>query len=1059
MNASGTSEHPGLPRRANYLSDGPISRIWIRRLRPFAAATLVVFGWSTCQPWNYAAAMQAAALAPSESEQSLTRADRAARALIQIMDRLDQQAESGAEDLSAGLAELDQPWNEITAADTTIRADFQAIADHLRDTGAPAEILQRHQAAVQDYQTGLLQLDEQIKASRRLHGEYRDARAGGRAEEATAKYGEMKAKIKEARGHLREKVKEPRHKSLDPNQLPHRGSGMARRDPRMTASDFSLSTAPATLSSATQVKVLSLAATAPAPGAPDLAATVDAPQTPEIKALAASLGNHPLRIFEHVRNQIETTPTWGSIQGAQGCLQAKRCNAMDSASLLVALLRAAGVPARYALGTIELPIDKVKNWAGGFTDGNAALQLIGSSGTPVVGLVDSLGKPVAARMEHVWVEAFLDYVPSRGAVPGAAGDTWVPLDPSFKQFTYAEGVDLASATSYDPAASFRQIADTTTVADPDGAVTNIDMAAIDAQAVQVRNEVRSYVESRSLDTLQELVGGRTIQPLALSAAPASLPYRVLVRGGAVPAVPAAMRHTLRFEVYADQRYSFEPELVWQASLPELAARKITLSYAPATAADEATLRSYLPAGTDPAPSDFPSSLPSYLVHVKPELRVEGQVVASGGSSTLGQTGTFRMVFTQPGDGPRLVDNNITAGTYNAVVLNLGTVNGAAPRSDRAAAVRARLQAGDTAGLTKDDVLGELLHGAGVLYWSELELFGRTAEQTQDVVSSRLPSEGIFSYDLKVSLLFGIPRSVSSGSMTTDVDTDIQAVAARNGDRKRPIDFMAVTGSMASRAESAIWDQMLNDEPTGKGITAVSYIETAARLNIPIYHIDQTNVAAALPKLQVSSAIKSDIQSAVAAGRVVTIPQRSFVKDGFTGVGYIVFDPTTGAAGYMISGGLAGGGFQLPTLHPLVSFLLGALLVGAGIFASGGIAVALALAGIAIIIYDTISTIQNLDSDLSPEAREMITGFLAMLAIVGILLAVIGIFAGSILGFVVFALFWAFLSVMAANILIALAGLVDRRTSNLPSMAELRNRWQAWMRALTGPPAALLGVGA
>jgi hypothetical protein len=230
-----------------------------------------------------------------------------------------------------------------------------------------------------------------------------------------------------------------------------------------------------------------------------------------------------------------------------------------------------------------------------------------------------------------------------------------------------------------------------------------------------------------------------------------------------------------------------------------------------------------------------------------------------------------------------------------------------------------------------------------------------------------------------------------------------------------------------------------------------------RLNIPIYHIDSTNVATAVPKLQVSSAVKTDVQNAVAAGRVVTIPQRSFVKDGFTGVGYIVFDPATGAAGYMISGGLAGGGFQLPPLNPLLSFLLGALLIGAGIFASGGLAVALAIAGIALILYDLVSTIQSLDPNLSPEARDMISDFLVALAIVGILLAVIGVFAGSILGFVVFALYWAFLSIMAANILIALAGLMDRRTSNLPSMAEMRSRWRAWVRALAGPPPLSAGA--
>jgi hypothetical protein len=58
---------------------------------------------------------------------------------------------------------------------------------------------------------------------------------------------------------------------------------------------------------------------------------------------------------------IEFAPTWGSIQGADYCLQTELCNSFDTASLLIAMLRASNVPARYVHGTIELPIDKAMN--------------------------------------------------------------------------------------------------------------------------------------------------------------------------------------------------------------------------------------------------------------------------------------------------------------------------------------------------------------------------------------------------------------------------------------------------------------------------------------------------------------------------------------------------------------------------------------------------------------------------------------------------------------------------------------------------------------------------
>lgn len=1015
----------------SYLSGGPLGRIWIRRLRPLAAVTLLVFAWHASNPWNYVMAMQAPPIARvSESERALQRFDRAVRDALQATERLE-----GKEDLAAGLASLEAAREEVEALHPQILGDFESVAEHLRATGAPAEIRQRHEKAVQAYEAGRRLLDGDVEAVKGLHREYEQARKEGSQEDAAARRGRLAKKVREVRNHLREKVTD-RHAMLDPSRLPHRNSDLKRRSPRLAAEDFAPLVGSAGRAAGT-APVLGLAARASLPGPQDLAATVDAPQTQEIRDLAASLGNHPLRIFEHVRNEIDFTPTHGSIQGAQGCLLTKRCNDLDTASLLVALLRAAGVPARYGFGTVEVPIDKVQNWAGGFTNAQAALNFVASSGTPVVGLTSN-NALVAARVEHAWVEAFLDYVPSRGAVPGAAGDTWVALDPSFKQFTYADGVALAAATDTDDEAVFRQLFESAEVADPAGGVTSFEVAAMQARLQETRDDINAYLDDHpEAVSMAGLVGGRTVVPQALPAAPGSLPYKVLVRGAAVAQVPDALRHRLRFEVFADGRFPISPDLSFEASLPELSARKLTLSYAPATAADEVTLQSFIPPGGDVA--TFPTSLPAYLVHVKPELRRDGEVVATGGSATLGQSGEFRMTFFQPGEGPRTVNNGIVAGTYNAIVLNLGKVEDPSSRLAKARDVRDRIQAGNLGGLTKDDVIGELLYGAGLLYWSELDLFSRLAAGQQGIVASRFPSEGIFTYDLSVASLFGVPRTVRSGALITDVDSDVQAIVARDGDPKKPVDFLSVGGALASRAESAVWDQLVSEEPTGQGITAISYLEAAAQQGIPIFHINSDNVAQALPQLQVSSAVKADIQSSVAAGRIVTIPQREFVKDGFRGVGYVVFDLDTGAAGYLISGGLAGGGFQLPPLHPLLTLLLGVLLIGLGIFAAAGglFAAILALIAIAVIAYDTISTIQNLDPNLSPEAREMIVAFLAMLAIIGIFLAIVGIFFGSVLGFVALAVYWVYLSIVGANILIALMTLVDRNT---PIASAWRRRW-------------------
>ncbi len=155
--------------------------------------------------------------------------------------------------------------------------------------------------------------------------------------------------------------------------------------------------------------------------------------TEAIQAKAAALIYNALAIYNWVRNNVEWLPTWGATQSADHTLGSLKGNALDIATLTIALLRASKIPARYVHGTIEVPIEKFMNWAGGFTNAEAALRFAASCGIPTEGIITG-GKLASARIEHVWVEAATDFEPSRGAVNKAA-DSWIPLDPSLNNTT------------------------------------------------------------------------------------------------------------------------------------------------------------------------------------------------------------------------------------------------------------------------------------------------------------------------------------------------------------------------------------------------------------------------------------------------------------------------------------------------------------------------------------------------------------------------------------------------------------------------------------------------
>ena len=130
------------------------------------------------------------------------------------------------------------------------------------------------------------------------------------------------------------------------------------------------------------------------PVRPELAESIEVVLTPEIRALAAELDHSSIEIYTWVHNNIKFIPSYGSIQGAQQTLELKQGNAMDTASLLIALLRASEIPARYAYGTVIIPAEKVMNWVGGAENPEAAQTILGMGGIPTTAIVQG-GKSLA----------------------------------------------------------------------------------------------------------------------------------------------------------------------------------------------------------------------------------------------------------------------------------------------------------------------------------------------------------------------------------------------------------------------------------------------------------------------------------------------------------------------------------------------------------------------------------------------------------------------------------------------------------------------------------------
>ncbi len=799
------------------------------------------------------------------------------------------------------------------AAGATVEASFKAAEQELKAQKLPPVVLERHRAALAQARAREAQL-RQLSA--------RLARADDANQPA-----ERTAAVEQVAAFFEKNPQGRAHARTDLGRLPFRAPDATVREPALTPDAFPFALAePARRG----VDARSAAAALAVPVPPEaLAATEDVQLTLPIRELAATLHDNPVEIYNWVRNNIQWLPTYGSMQGSDLTLLNRRGNAFDTSSLLIALYRAAGIPARYVYGTIEVPANQVMNWVGGATRPEAAQQLMGQGGIPNVALAQG-GVIRSIRMEHVWVEALVDFEPSRGAI-NKTPDTWVALDASFKQYTFTAPVDVRTEMPVDVDTLGAQLAASAVVDPVTGSVTSLDPAALSqwGEKLQADLEFRYGTERK----VSEFTGGRTIIPETGSVLAASLPNRVVARTTSFTRLPDALRHQVRLTLYASEldRVLGDSSLTWTVDLPTLAGKRLGVTYAPATAADAATLASYRA-----SPGD---SLPLYQIHVRPVVQLDGVDQAQGPSGTMGQSQTWEAQFLAPGDlGGAPEEFEVTAG--DEMVFGIDT-QGVTQEMIHRRFVQ-----------TPSETSAENLHTVALYYWAQYDALNEVVGATRNALVMRMPSIGLFSVPLRVGYMFGIPRTGSYSSRQMDVARSLLAVVDRaNGDTA---EVYRLTGTFGSMLEGRTFDALFKREP-GSGVSAVQLLREANTQGIPVYRITMANYDAIAPRLNLPAEVEAEIFDAVLAGKHVLVSERPPTHGNWQGVGYIIEDQDTGAAAYLISGGLNGGSDdpcdpdkkKEPVRVPVLEYVLLAVLIIAALIALWYLAALVIAAGAAL----------------------------------------------------------------------------------------------------------------
>ncbi|MES9818411.1 MAG: hypothetical protein ABW155_17355, partial [Candidatus Thiodiazotropha sp.] len=406
----------------------------------------------------------------------------------------------------------------------------------------------------------------------------------------------------------------------------------------------------------------------------------------------------------------------------------------------------------------------------------------------------------------------------------------------------------------------------------------------------------------------DVIGGRSTIVKEYPVLPSSLPNRIVTEGARYGAIPASLQQRITYAFSKDILGDMIDPITFPWS--RLNNNKVTLSFRPATEADEQALQSLLPEGEITDINQLPTSIPSYLINVIPELRVEGEVVKSGTAMSLGEELDFvtRIRFahkTMPGRTYKVI-----AGSYLSVNVIAGSVS-----SQKLSDLQAELEAtklilesndqAQIAALSREELLGDMFYAGTLGYYAQHQTLSYIAGLGSKGQYQLGAGIGTIGYEPNVNYFFGFPRAIQPGGVSFDIPF-IYNTANRDGDIERKKQFTIQVGVISSALEHGVPSLMFaNPSNPPNNISAVKALQRAYAQGQRIYHITQSNMASLLVNINLQSETMEEIKASLSVGKEVITHTDPVSVPGWSGAGYIILDPDDGSGAYKISGGKNG----------------------------------------------------------------------------------------------------------------------------------------------------------
>ena len=324
-------------------------------------------------------------------------------------------------------------------------------------------------------------------------------------------------------------------------------------------------------------------------------------------------------------------------------------------------------------------------------------------------------------------------------------------------------------------------------------------------------------------------------------------------------VPASFQHRLRLTLSAS---SGRPTyLNMDLVLPEMTPQPFTLSFSPASAADQKIVKEFGAIEHSPAA----------LVDLIPEFRLGDTVVVRGSTPIpLGTALDLSVNHTPPVPAEYAYVNTnhhaFTAGETAAIVLNAHTA-GAGLAAERVSLLINRL-----ATASADEAKRLLLDLAALRYLQRVEA---DEQQLSGPLQVRFfPDDevgnAITFASLDTQMLFDRPFVVTPGRLKIHAwPTCLPYVDLNHNDHNDPVVKTAwqLHNDAISVLEHEIWEEFVMIP----SVSTIKILQAAIRENNPIHIITSSNAKTEISALEVPQAIKDMLPARISAGAVLSVP--------------------------------------------------------------------------------------------------------------------------------------------------------------------------------------------